>query len=280
MVVISMVLAGAVTAGAQNVATITSPANGATVSGQVTIATQESSQVSWINVNVDGVWFASNSPTAARPYSVTWNSTKVSNGSHTVSVDSFGSSNQLLGGNSIKVNVANLAATRTTTRTPTRTPTPRATSTQARTASPAPTPSPAKTAAAYYVSPGGNDNATGTAAAPWRTIQHAASRLLPGQSAVVLGGSYLERVSITSSGTAAALITIRAASGADAKLLGFNISGSYWVIDGFDVSNQSNNTDGYGIYVFRAAAHDTISNNYTSCATKASIWSRPCPTFR
>ena len=51
---------------------ITAPANGAIVNGTVTIATAESSNVSWINVFVDNVWVASNSPTALRPYSVSW----------------------------------------------------------------------------------------------------------------------------------------------------------------------------------------------------------------
>jgi len=95
----------------------------------------------------------------------------------------------------------------------------------------------------------------------------------------VLSGSYLERVSITASGTAAAPITIRAASGADVKLLGFNISGSYWVIDGFDISNQSNNTDGYGIYVFGAASHDTISNNYIHELCHEGIFMEPAVSY-
>jgi len=126
MVLVVLAGAGAVTASAQNTATITSPANGATVSGQVTIATQESSLVSWINVNADGVWVASNPAAAVRPYSVTWDSTKATNGAHTISVESFGTSSQLLGSGSIKVNVSNKAATPTPTRTPTRTPTPTA----------------------------------------------------------------------------------------------------------------------------------------------------------
>jgi len=117
-------------------------------------------------------------------------------------------------------------------------------------------------ASTYYVAPTGNDSAAGTAALPWRTLQHAARRLLPGQTAIVLAGNYVERVSISSSGNRAAPITIRAASGANVRLLSFNLSGSYWVISGFDISSQANNTDGYGIYVFGSASHDTIANNY------------------
>ena len=72
---------------------ITSPANGATVHGTVTIGTTESTSVSWINVFVDRVWVGSNSPTASRPYSVRWNSATVANGRHTVSVTGYDSSN-------------------------------------------------------------------------------------------------------------------------------------------------------------------------------------------
>jgi hypothetical protein len=268
VVLSGLVAAGFGTANAQSVAIITSPANGATVSGQVTIATQESTTVSWINVNADGVWFASNSPTASRPYSVTWNSTKVANGGHTLSVDSFSSSNNLIGSTAITVAVANGAATSTPTRTPSKTPT----RTPAGTLTPKPsnTPTPVRTpipnataiGGAYYVAPTGSDSAAGTATAPWRTIQHAAAKLLAGQTAVVLPGSYVERVSITSSGNASAPITLAAAAGADVKVLGFNLSGSYWVLDGFDISTQTNNTDGYGVYVFRGASHVTIRNNY------------------
>jgi chloramphenicol 3-O-phosphotransferase len=127
-------LAGPGHAGASNV-TITSPANGATVRGTITIATSESSDVSWINVFVDNVWVASNPSSASPPFSVTWNSTTVADGSHTVSVTGYNSSNAAIASASINISVQNHSAT------PTPTPTPR----------PTPVPSPAPTSASTFI---------------------------------------------------------------------------------------------------------------------------------
>jgi hypothetical protein len=81
---------------------ITSPANGASVSGTVSIVTQVSSSVSWINVYIDGNYLAS-SP----PFTFSWNSTTVPNGTHTISSTAFSSSGANLGSYSISVTVAN-----------------------------------------------------------------------------------------------------------------------------------------------------------------------------
>jgi len=304
--------------------TITSPANGATVSGKVTIMTHEGWKVSWINAFADGVWFASNDPSASRPYSVQWNSTQFPNGPHTVSVTGYSSSNRSLGSYSIGVNVANgalaaqtptpasistpvmttpvptpapaaiLSATArptpsstatnaaTSVPSPTRTPTPVLTSTPGSTGAPTSTPSPTPFPAGsntYYVAPGGNDSAGGTSTTPWRTIQHAVAKLVAGQTAIVEAGNYVERVSINSSGTGGAPITLQAASGASVTMLGFSISGSYWVIDGFDVSTQSNTNDGFGIYVFGAAAHDTMRNNYIHELCHEGVYMEPTVSY-
>jgi hypothetical protein len=98
---------------------ITSPANGATVHGTVTIGTTESISVSWINVFVDRVWVGSNSPTASRPYSVVWNSATVANGRHTVSVTGYDSSNLAIALASIGVNVGTANPSPTPSRRPT-----------------------------------------------------------------------------------------------------------------------------------------------------------------
>jgi len=117
-------------------------------------------------------------------------------------------------------------------------------------------------AATYYVSPNGNDSAAGTSASPWRTIQKAASTLQPGQTAIVAAGNYGERVRVKSSGTRGNPITLQVARGADAQLRGFDLSGSYWVLNGFDISTQTNGNEGYGVYVTGSASNDTIENNY------------------
>jgi chloramphenicol 3-O-phosphotransferase len=218
---------------------ITSPADGATVSGVVTIVTAESANVSWINVYVDGAWVASNPPTALPPYRVTWDSRAVTNGRHIISVTGYNSNNAAIASAAITVSVQNSL--------PTPTPSPR------------PTPTPIG-GVVFYVAPTGSDSNPGTASAPWRTIQKAAGTLRPGQRANVAAGSYYERVTITSSGTAAAPIVLQAAAGA--KMLGFNISGSYWTVSGFDISTQTNGTNGFGIYLSGKAGFDTLASNY------------------
>jgi hypothetical protein len=55
---------------------------------------------------------------------------------------------------------------------------------------------------------------------------------------------------------------LQVANGADVKLLGFDLTGSNWVLNGFDISTQTNGSEGYGIHVYGSAAHDTIQNNY------------------
>jgi len=113
------------TATPSSVVAITSPANGATVSGTVSIDVSANSSVSWVNVYIDGNYFAS-SP----PYTFSWDSTTVANGSHTISVTGNNSSG-VVGRASVTVTVANGVATPTPTPTgsvtPTPTPTPTAT---------------------------------------------------------------------------------------------------------------------------------------------------------
>jgi Bacterial Ig domain len=107
---------------------ITSPANGAKVSGTVSIVAKVSSPVDWINFYVDGTWVAS-SP----PYTMAWSSTSVANGTHTISINGYNSSNTFVASASTSLNVEN-GVSATPTPTEAHTPTP--------TATPAPTPSP------------------------------------------------------------------------------------------------------------------------------------------
>jgi hypothetical protein len=108
---------------------ITSPANGGTVSGTVSIAVRTSAPVNWVNFYVDGGWVAS-SP----PYTMAWNSTGVANGIHAISVNGYNTSNALVATTSINVKVSNGSSP---TPTPTIAPTPPPTPT------PKPTPTPA-----------------------------------------------------------------------------------------------------------------------------------------
>ena len=131
------------------------------------------------------------------------------------------------------------------------------------TASPKPTQTPVGTA--YYVATIGSDSASGSASAPWRTIQKAVNSLNPGQTAIVLAGNYGEQVNVTRSGQNGSPITLETVTGADVKLKNFTVDGSYWVLSGFDISNQTAGDgvgNGYGIYVTGSASFDTIENNY------------------
>ncbi len=107
---LAILLAGQSRAAASYVA-ITSPANGAAVSATVTIATNETSDVSWINVYVDGSWVASNPSNGVRPFVVSWNSTTVANGKHTISVTGYNSSSVAFVNTAIGVNVQNTGST-------------------------------------------------------------------------------------------------------------------------------------------------------------------------
>lgn len=266
---------------------ITSPDNGATVIGTITIATSESADVSWINVFVDKAWVASNPSAALPPYSVTWNSGTVTNGSHSISVTGYNSSSTAIATDAITVTVQNPLPTASPKPTSTPSPRPTASASPRPTSTPSPRPtssgSPRPTATpiggvVYYVAPTGSDSNPGTASAPWRTIQHAASVLTAGQQASVAAGSYNERVTISSSGTAAQPIVLQAAAGASVKMLGFNITGSYWTVSGFDVSTQANGSDGYGIYLSARASYDTVQNNYVHELCHDGIFMEPTVT--
>jgi hypothetical protein len=100
-------------------------------------------------------------------------------------------------------------------------------------------------AADHYVSPHGRDSASGTRAAPWRTLRYAFTRLRPGDTLEVRGGDYYERVLLKpAAGTATSRITVRAAAGERPVLHGLLWLGapSYWTISGLNVTWGSSNT--------------------------------------
>ena len=127
---------------------ITAPANEATVSGTVTISISNASGVTWSNVYIDGVYFASTPPST-----FSWNSTAVADGSHTISATAFGSSSSVLGAANISVNVHNGGGTPTATTTPAATPTATASAapTPTATATAAPTPTAVQTSSAVQI---------------------------------------------------------------------------------------------------------------------------------
>lgn len=122
---------------------ITAPLNGATISGTVSITVSKATGVTWVDVYVDGSYFASTPPST-----FSWNSTAVANGAHTISATAFAANSTVLGTTSITVTVANGTATpsATPTNTATGTATPTLTATASATAAPTSIPTTAPTA--------------------------------------------------------------------------------------------------------------------------------------
>jgi autotransporter family porin len=131
---------------------VTSPVSGATVHGTITVATSKSASVSWVSFNCDNVWFASNPSAASPPYSVPWNSTSVANGSHTLSVNGYNSSNVVVATTRITVYVQNLLATSTASPRPTARPKPSASCSPKTTFAPTLCPTPSAVATSYPLS--------------------------------------------------------------------------------------------------------------------------------
>jgi len=121
----------------------------------------------------------------------------------------------------------------------------------------------ASAAVTYHISPNGSDTANGSSSAPWRTLQHAADRLQPGELVRVATGTYTGLHTVRS-GTASKPITFLAdgdsviISGRNANTAdNINIENTdYIVIDGF-LSHQAQR-DGIRIVNARGV---TIRNN-------------------
>jgi hypothetical protein len=120
----------------------------------------------------------------------------------------------------------------------------------------------------FYVSPTGSDRNPGTKRRPWRTVQHAADRLRPGQRVLVRSGTYVG-VQFTRSGTANAPLTFAAAAHARPVLVApagprdtyaADITGAYIRLHGF-VLQGAQGTSSADVYVEARAHHVEISGN-------------------
>jgi hypothetical protein len=139
---------------------------------------------------------------------------------------------------------------------------------------------PSRSGVTFYVSTTGNDANAGTLSAPWRTIQHAANSVHPGDAVQVMGGVYNESVTIPGSGNATAgYITFESYPGQTAILdgTGVNIAkgqqfglftlrtNSYIVIQGFEIRNFQSSAGGavpVGIDFEGAGSYIEILNNH------------------
>ncbi len=131
-----------------------------------------------------------------------------------------------------------------------------------------------------YVAVDGSDQNPGTKLHPWRTIQHAASRLRPGEIVNVRAGVYHESVDIAQSGSkAGGFILFRSYPGEHAVLDGTGVrivdgqqrglfaihNSSYLRIDGFELRNyrsSSVNADPAGISIDGAGEQIELTNNH------------------
>jgi hypothetical protein len=131
----------------------------------------------------------------------------------------------------------------------------------------------------YYVSTSGNDANAGTLASPFRTIQHAASVAVAGDTVLVRGGVYNELVSPPHSGSATqGYIVFSAYPGEVATIdgTGLAIPGGQWglvtlagrsyvVVQGFELRNYTTartRSVPVGIYVYGAGSNLQIVNNH------------------
>ena len=118
----------------------------------------------------------------------------------------------------------------------------------------------AVTEAAVYVvdngHPKADDKNPGTEAAPWKTIQHAADTVKPGDTVCVMAGTYPERVRFPAgvSGKEGSKITFRALPRHSARMQGFLTHGcDYLRIEGFSMTHPSEIPEGLGLGESRLA---------------------------
>ena len=135
------------------------------------------------------------------------------------------------------------APTPSPTPKPTPSPTPMPTPTPTPVPTPSPTPTPTPSSGGFYVSPNGSDSSSGSATAPWATIQHAAAMVKPGSVVHVAPGTY-SVVNTTIGGTASSRIRFVSDVKWGAKIVGsvtdtaWTNSGNYVDIVGFDISGN------------------------------------------
>jgi hypothetical protein len=130
-----------------------------------------------------------------------------------------------------------------------------------------------------YVATNGDDGNPGTLSAPWRTVQHAADVLVPGQTVCVRSGVYGEAVTVHVSGSAAGgAITLRNYPGETPILDGASLTvpdgsaglflledRSYLVIQGFELRNYrtaARDRTPVGIHLRGATHHVVLRGNH------------------
>jgi hypothetical protein len=129
-----------------------------------------------------------------------------------------------------------------------------------------------------WVAPDGDDAGPGTREQPWATIQHAAEAARPGDTVLVAGGRYAERVDVRVSGEPGRPIAFAAAEGERVVLDGSSLevptgrtamilvdSQRYVTIRGFEIIGYRTDVNGrvpVGILVIGAADHVRIEGTF------------------
>lgn len=82
---------------------------------------------------------------------------------------------------------------------------------------------------AYYVSINGSDANAGTINAPFKNINTVLSKVVPGDTVIVRGGTYYEQLNFSKSGTSGKSITVKAYPGEKPVIDGSNITVTGWL---------------------------------------------------
>jgi hypothetical protein len=131
----------------------------------------------------------------------------------------------------------------------------------------------------YYVATTGSDSGSGSATAPWRTIQHAMNTVPAGATVQVAGGTYNELVTITRSGSpTSGYITLASAPGQTATIDGTGLgvpqgqqglitlqNASYVRVIGLQLQNYTSSSSSLvplGIYITGSGDHIEIRKNH------------------
>ncbi len=115
-------------------------------------------------------------------------------------------------------------------------------------------------AATYVVdqaAPGAADTNTGTEEEPFKTVQHAADMVKPGDTIFVMAGHYEERVTVRTSGAEGQPITLRAMPRRAARIDGFDLQASYIRVEGFEIT-----TGKPAVAVQLGGSHCEVLDNY------------------
>ena len=124
----------------------------------------------------------------------------------------------------------------------------------------------------YYVATDGNNSNSGTISSPWLTIQFGVNQLQAGDTLLIKGGVYEEKIEIDVSGTPNNLITIKSFESEEVVLDAINFSdddsiiwtdNSYLQFEGLHVTNNIHN-NAIGIMLQGNAHHINIINNKVS----------------